>query len=82
MHLMEVSPFGLSKVGREKEMDIPGEGIRLPHVKKVGNSNQGKMEKFLLGKKRIRPALSTPRYTLPESRYGLTTWKHLQEQKP
>ena len=32
--LMEVSPFGLSKMGRGKDMDILREGIRLSHVKK------------------------------------------------
>ena len=30
---MEVSLFELSKVGRREEMDIPGEGTRLPRVK-------------------------------------------------
>ena len=40
MHLMEVSPFGLSKVRRGKEMDISGEEVRLPHVKKIGSSKQ------------------------------------------
>ena len=37
---MEASPFGISKVGRGEEMDIPGEGVKLPHVKKIGSSNQ------------------------------------------
>ena len=40
IHLMEVFPFRLSKVGRGEEMDIPGEGFRLPRVKKIGSSNQ------------------------------------------
>ena len=35
IHLMEVFPFRLSKVGRGQEMDIPGEGFRLPRVKKA-----------------------------------------------
>ena len=30
---MEVSHFGISKMGRREEMDIPGDGVRLPHVK-------------------------------------------------
>ena len=32
---MEVFPFRLSKVGRGQEMDIPGEGVMLPRVKKA-----------------------------------------------
>ena len=31
---MEVSPVGLSKVERGEEMDIAGEEVRLPQVKK------------------------------------------------
>ena len=34
IRLMEVSPFGLSKVGMGEEMYILREGVRLPHVKK------------------------------------------------
>ena len=32
--LKDVSPFGLSKMGSGKDMDILREGIRLSHVKK------------------------------------------------
>ena len=64
----------LSKVGSGEEMDIPGEGVRLPQVKKTGNRNQEQADK---GKERIRPVLPTSR----KSRYGLTMRKHLQEQK-
>ena len=70
---MKVSPFGLSKVGRGKGMDIPGEGVRLPHVKKISNGNQDQANESLLGKE-IRPVLSTPRKASLESRYGLTMW--------
>ena len=31
---MKVSSFGVRKVGRGEEMDIPREGVRLPHTKK------------------------------------------------
>ena len=40
-------------------MDIPEDGVRLPHVKKIDNSNQYQMDKSFLGKK-IRPALPIP----------------------
>ena len=75
-HLMEVSPFRLSKVGRGEEMDIPREGVRLPDVQKIDSSNQDQTDKPLLGKE-IRPALRTPRKAHPERRYELTMWKHL-----
>ena len=63
MGLMEVSPFGLSKVGRGEEIDILG--------KKTGSSSQFKREKPLLGKE-IRPTLPTPWKARPERRYGFT----------
>ena len=34
LHIMEVSPFGLSKVARGEEMDILRETVWLPNVKK------------------------------------------------
>ena len=74
---MEVSPFGLSKVVKGEELDISREGVRLPHVKKIGSSNLDQMEKFLLGRERIRLVLPTPWKARPESRYGLIMWKHL-----
>ena len=79
---MDVSPFGLSKVVKGEELDIPREGVRLPHVKKIGSSNLDQTEKFLLGRERIKPAHPTPRKARLESRYGLIMWKHLQGQKP
>ena len=75
--LMEVSPFGLRKVGRAEDMDIPKEGVRTPYLKKIGSSNQDQTIKSLLGKEIIRLALPTPGKVCPESRYGLTMWKHL-----
>ena len=69
---MKVSPFGLSKLGRREEMDIPGDGVRLPYVKKRGSSNEYQTDKSLLGKEIIRPALPTPWKAHPESRHGLT----------
>ena len=33
--LMEVSPFGLRKVGKAEDMDIPKEGVGTPCVKKI-----------------------------------------------
>ena len=44
IHLMEVFPFRLSKVGWGEEMDIPGEGFGLPRVKKIGSSNQDRTD--------------------------------------
>ena len=55
---MEVSPVGLSKVERGEEMDIAGEEVRLPQVKKIACNNQEQKEKSFLGKM-IRPALPT-----------------------
>ena len=72
IHLVEVSPFGLSKLGRREEMDISGDGARFPYVKKRGSSNEYQTDKSLLGKKIIRPALPTPWKACPESRHGLT----------
>ena len=46
----ELSLFGLGKVGRGEKMDIPGERVRLLHVKKIGSSNHNqvlKMQKYL-----------------------------------
>ena len=60
IRLMEVSPFGLSKVGMGEEMDIPREGIRLPHVKKNRQQQPRQTDKPLLGKE-IRLALPNPR---------------------
>ena len=76
MGLMEISPFGLSKVGRGEDIDILGEGVKLPHVKKTGSSSQFKRDKPLLGKE-IRPVLPTPWKARQERRYGFTMWKHL-----
>ena len=73
---MEVSSFGLSKVGKREEMNIPAVGFRLPHVKEIGSSNQDQTVKPLLDKE-IRLALPTLRKAHPERRYGLTMWKHL-----
>ena len=74
---MEFFPFGLRKMGRGEEMDIPQEDVKVNK-----HSNQNKMEKFLQGKKIIRPALPTPWQACPKSRYGLRMLKHLQVQKP
>ena len=75
--LMQVSPFELRKVGRAEDMDIPKEGVRTPCVKKIGSSNLDQKIKSLPGKDIIRLALPTPGKMCPESRYGLTMWKHL-----
>lgn len=70
--------FGLIRVGKGEEVDIPGEGRRLQHVKKIGISNQYQTEKSLLSKERIRPTLPTPWKALPKNRYKLAKWKYLQ----
>ena len=64
---MEVSPHGLSKVGRRKEIDISREGVRLSHVKKKGSSNQDETDKPHLGKERIAAfhARGTGNYAAP-----------------
>ena len=51
---------GLSKVGREYEMDIPAEEVGLPRLKIIGSQNQYPTDKSLVGKERIEPALPTP----------------------
>ena len=78
---MEVSPFRLSKVGKQEKIDILGEGLRLPHVKKIDSSNQDQTDKLLRGKE-IRLALPNPWKARPERRCGWTMRKHLQQQKP
>lgn len=70
--------FGLIRVGKGEEVDIPGEGRRLQYVKKIGISNQYQTEKSLLSKERIRPTLPTPWKALPKNRYKLAKWKYLQ----
>ena len=51
--------FRLSEVGRREEMDIPRDGERLSHVKKLNSSNQKQTDKSLLGKETIRPVILT-----------------------
>ena len=60
--------FQAKQGGKEREMDITGEGVMLPHVQKISSSNQDQTDKPLLDKE-IRPALSTPRKARPERRY-------------
>ena len=61
VHLVEVSPFGLSKVWRGGKMDIPGKVARQPRVKKIVSSNQDQTNNFLLGKEIIRSVYLTQR---------------------
>ena len=82
IHLIEVFPFGLSNVGQGEEMNIPGKRFRVLHAKKLKSSNRGQTEKFILGKETIRSTLPTPWKACPESRHGMTVWKHLQGQYP
>lgn len=67
--------FALSKVGKREEIDIPGEEVRLPHVKIIGSSNQDQRDESFLSKERIRPTPPTPWKARPENRYRFTKWK-------
>ena len=72
--------FALSKVGKREEMDIPEEGMRLPHVKIIDISNQDQRDESFLSKERIRLNLPIPWKARSENRYRFTKWKYLQGQ--
>ena len=69
-------PFWVKKGRKSRGYGYSQGGCR-NSMREKNSSNQDQTIKSLLGKEIIRLALPTPGKVCPESRYGLTMWKHL-----